>query len=193
MDKKKCFSILKHVPNCVYNAKSPHSSEQQSILVLRGTVSLVWKPCIWKPCRQLEVIPERKVKRAKLQTAYTSQNTFPNMQLKLSNSLVKPFISFANCSAYGTFWSESARLAASDFFFNNLDAMSRPFAKGVTGSSALGLRGLLAFGSSPSWCTGVCGAELGVVGLCTGVALTRTRAGGAAAGGLLQKGRLKHK
>ena len=88
--------------------------------------------------RQLEVISE--VKRANLQTAHTSQNTLPNMQLKLSNSLVKPLISFASCSAYGTFWSESPRLAASDFFFNNLDAMSRPFAKGVSGSSVFALR-----------------------------------------------------
>ena len=81
------------------------------------------------------------------------------MQLEHSNCLEKLFISVQSCSAYGTDWRVNAKFAASLFFFNNLEAISRPFAKGVTGSSAFGTRRFLAGGSAASVAAGVAGAE----------------------------------
>jgi hypothetical protein len=71
------------------------------------------------------------------------------MQLEHSNCLEKLFISVHSCSAYGTDWRVNAKFAASlFFFFSNLEAISRPFAKGVTGSSAFGTRRFLTGGSA---------------------------------------------
>jgi len=78
------------------------------------------------------------------------------MHLEHSNCFEKLFISVQSCSAYGTDWRVNAKFAASLFFFNNLEAISRPFAKGVTGSSAFGTRRFLAGGSGAA---GVAGAE----------------------------------
>lgn len=70
------------------------------------------------------------------------------LQLEHSNCLEKLFISVHSCSAYGTDWRVNAKFAASLFFFSNLEAISRPFAKGVTGSSAFGTRRFLTRGSA---------------------------------------------
>ena len=70
------------------------------------------------------------------------------MQPKFSNALEKFPISLCNCSPYGTAWRVKAKVAASDFFFSSLLAISRPFWIAVRGSSTFGpFRGFF-FGSA---------------------------------------------
>lgn len=79
------------------------------------------------------------------------------MHLEHSKRLEKEFISEHSCSAYATDCKVNAKFAESEFFLSNLAAISRPFAKAVTGSSAFGIRRRLDGASGGGSC-GVVGA-----------------------------------